>query len=199
MQRPDTHSKLPGQRLWRKGERAKISIFQTFRSTFEEGDARVAATTPNTQDQAQSARSRARRDGVDDATLRRHIETDLNTLLNTIQLGSALDLSDVPHVQSSIINYGVRCLAGVSIGELDTPRMRDTIRRSLIDHEPRLIPGTIEVGVLEAETNDSTKQRLAISVSAELTGDPVDLALNFDAEIDVSAGKLKMSNLRVQS
>jgi len=40
---------------------------------------------------------------------------------------------------------------------------------------------------------------IAISVSAELMGDPVDVPLDFEAEVDLGAGKLNMSRLQVQS
>ena len=75
--------------------------------------------------------------------------------------------------------------------------IKDTIRQSLIDHEPRLVRESIDVQVIEIE--DDVRQRLAISVSAELTGDPVDIPLDFDAEVDVSVGKLRMSHLKVQA
>jgi type VI secretion system protein ImpF len=39
---------------------------------------------------------------------------------------------------------------------------------------------------------------MAITVSAEMIGDPVDVPLDFDAEVDLGAGKLHMSKLRVQ-
>ena len=107
-----------------------------------------------------------------------------------------MPLDDTPHVEKSIINYGFRDLSGISLSEIKRPTMIAAIRQSLIDHEPRLVRESIEVKVGQAEGD--SKQRLSISVAAELMGDPVDIPLDFDAEIDVGAGKLKMSKLRVQ-
>ena len=185
-----------GQRLWRKGERAKVSILQVFRESHFEHDARKGNAGPITGESKISNRSQQRREGVSEQKLRRHIEADLAALLNTIHLGSSVELSDTPYVEKSIVNYGFRDLSGISVGEIKTPAIIATIKQSLMDHEPRLVRGSIEVSV--AQTEGDNKQRLAISVSAELMGDPVDIPLDFDAEVDMGAGKLKMSKLRVQ-
>ena len=184
-----------GQRVWRKGERAKVSIFQTFRNAFYEGDSR--RPNPVAGGEAEiSARSRQRREGVSERTMRDHLEADLNALLNTIQLASSVPLDDVPHVQASIANFGFRDLSSVPLAEINTHGIKDTIRQSLINHEPRLVPESIGIDVREIEGD--TRQRLSISVSAELMGDPVDIPLDFDAEVDIAVGKLRMSKLRVQ-
>ena len=185
-----------GQRLWRKGERAKVSILQVFREAHFEHDARKGNAGVVAGESQVSNRSQQRRDGISEQQLRRHLEADLAALLNTIHLGSSVPLDDTPHVEKSIINYGFRDLSGISLSEIKRPTMIAAIRQSLIDHEPRLVRESIEVKVGQAEGD--SKQRLSISVAAELMGDPVDIPLDFDAEIDVGAGKLKMSKLRVQ-
>ena len=189
-------SSQTGDRLWRKGDRAKVSIMQVFRESHFEHDARKVNVATASGEVQVSKRSQQRRDGVSETQLRAHLEADLNALLNTIQLGSTIDLDDVPHMRKSILNYGFRDLSGISVAEINTPRMIETIRQSLIDFEPRLLRESIDVRVMHAEGN--SKQRLSISVAAELMGDPVDIPLDFDAEVDMGAGKLKMSKLRVQ-
>ena len=194
MQNPLSDKRAPGPRLWRKGERAKVSILQVFRNSFESGDAQIGSDANHTD---ASPRSLQRRDGINEETLRKHLQTDLNALLNTIELGSTSDLSDFPYVNASIVNYGFRDLSNVSVAEINTPRIKENIRASLINHEPRLIRESIQVDVIEPEGDN--RQRLSISVSAELMGDPVDIPLDFDAEVDMSAGTLKMSKLRMQA
>jgi type VI secretion system protein ImpF len=185
-----------GQRLWRKGDRAKISVMQVFRESYFEHDARKANASSGSGEVQISKRSQQRREGVSETQLRAHLEADLNALLNTIQLGSTVDLEDTPHVSQSIVNYGFRDLSGISLAEINTSKMIDTIRQSLLDYEPRLVGESVEVTVTGSEGD--TRQRLSISVSAELMGDPVDIPLDFDAEVDLGAGKLRMSKLRVQ-
>lgn len=190
MQNAPTDKRLAARRIWRKGERAKVSILQVFRNSFEAGDAQGSTLT-------KGPRSLQRRDGLDEATLRAYLETDLNALLNTVELGSTVDLRDVPHVAASIVNYGFGDLSSVAAADINSPRIKETIRKSLINHEPRLVRDSIEVTVVEPDGDN--RQRLSISVSAELMGDPIDIPLDFDAEVDMAAGKMKMSKLRIQA
>lgn len=116
--------------------------------------------------------------------------------MNTIQLDSAVALDDVPHVKASVINYGFRDLSDVTAHDLNSLAVVKSIRQSLLDHEPRIVPESLEVDV--AERPAGGRNRLAVSVSAELMGDPVDIPIQFDAEVDLGVGKLHMSNLRMQ-
>lgn len=190
MQNAPTDKRLAARRIWRKGERAKVSILQVFRNSFEAGDAKGGTSDAG-------PRSLQRRDGLDEATLRSYLETDLNALLNTVELGSVVDLQDLPHVAASVANYGFGDLSSVATADINSPRIKETIRKSLINHEPRLVRDSIEVTVVEPDGDN--RQRLSISVSAELMGDPIDIPLDFDAEVDMAAGKMKMSKLRMQA
>ncbi len=192
----DHNDSGPSRRKWRTGERSKVSIMQIFRSAFHAHDAKRASQRIDGTDTEITQRSRQRRDGMSETDLRSHLQSDLNALLNTIRLDSVVDLQEAPHVAASILNYGFCDLSGIGAAELKTRKFTDSIRQSLIDHEPRIVPASLEVKVVDAEANSN--QRLSISVFAELMGDPVDIPLNFDAEVDLGAGKMKMSKLRVQ-
>ena len=186
-------------RVWRKEDRAKVSIMQIFRTHFDERRKRRHAE--RTQDKKEDGETTVTRqidfrDGVDELQLRRHIEADLNALMNTIRLDAASPLDDAPHVAASILNYGFRDLSSVTLRDLHSASIRDSIRQSLINYEPRLVPETIEVQVKKGE--GSNDQRMELYVTADLMGDPVDIPLDFDAEVDLGAGKMRMHNLRVQ-
>lgn len=194
----DENPPASARRHWRNEDRAKVSIMQVFRASFHDHDARRARTRTEDGDVQITGRSRVRREGVSEDQLRLHLEADLNALLNTIRLDAAVPLDDVPHVQRSILNYGFRDLSSVSAAELAHPRIVDSIRQSLLDHEPRLVPGTLEIKIRNGSGVDDRHQRLSIMVQAELMGDPVDVPLDFDADVDLGAGKLRMSKLRVR-
>ena len=198
MTRPDTETDTSGQgrRLWRQDERAKTSIMQVFRASFAENDARRNRERNEDGSVDVTSSRRQRREGISQDQLREHLEADLTALLNTIRLDAAISLDDAPYVARSILNYGFRDLSNIGAAELNTPAIIASIRQSLIDHEPRFIRDSIEVTVREGK--DMSNQRLSIVVAAELMGDPVDIPLDFDAEVDLGAGKLLMSKLRVQ-
>ena len=67
------------------------------------------------------------------------------------------------------------------------------LRDALLRHEPRLIARSVDVKLREA-FNDVT-QRISFQVTAEMACRPVDIPLEFVAEIDVGSGKVKLSNL----
>ena len=182
---------------WKKGERSKVSLMQVFRSSYMEKDAEKGRVDGGDDGVEVSSRSKARREGVGEARLREHIQADLTALLNTTRLDSVVDLDDVPHVRSSILNYGCRDLGGLGITGIKRSEITQSIRQSLIDYEPRLVPDTIKIK-LENATGDA-RQFLKFSITADLMGDPVDIPMDFTADVDLGAGKLKLGQLRMQS
>lgn len=184
-------------RAWRPSDRSKVTLMQVFRQAHAERDARARADTAPGADIEVSARSQQRRIGMTEDALRTSLQIDLDALMNTVQLGSCVPLDDHPHVRRSIVNYGFRDLSSVSLQELRTADVVGSIRQSLLDHEPRFIPETLEVTLVGEASNP--EDRLSIRIEAELMGDPVDVAVDFDAEIDLGAGKLRMSGLRVHA
>lgn len=182
-------------RVWRKEDRAKVSIMQIFRS-YHRDRRRRAQVTQKEDGETTVTRRIDFREGVNEDGLRHHIEADLNALMNTIRLDAAQPLDGYPHVAKSILNYGFRDLSSVTLRELNSESIRNSIRQSLIDYEPRLVPGSIEVSVKQGEGRND--QRMELFVSADLMGDPVDIPMDFDAEVDLGAGKMRMSKLRVQ-
>lgn len=185
------------RRLMRKGDRSRVSLLQIFRAAHRERDAKLDQRQDASGDTTISSRSKMRRDGVDETTLKAHVQADLGALMNTIQLGAAVDLTDAPHVERSVLNYGFRDLSDITARDLNSSSVVASIRRSLLDHEPRIVPETLDVQV--ADRSGNTQHRLEISVTAELMSDPVDVPVSFEAEVDLGAGKLRMRSLRVMS
>ena len=183
-------------RNWRRGDRSKISVMHVFRAAFYDHDAKKENEKSADGSSQISRRSKQRRHGVSEDNLKAHLQADLNALLNTIRLDAVVDLEDAPYVARSVANYGFQDLSNVTTADLSDTALINSIRQSLLDHEPRLIPETVEVRV--ADKTEDVHQRLSIAVSAELMGDPVDIPVDFSAEVDLGAGKLRMSDLKVQ-
>jgi type VI secretion system protein ImpF len=95
-----------------------------------------------------------------------------------------------------VLNYGFRDLSTVGVREIGSQEIVRSIRQSLLDHEPRLVPETVEVTLDKAEGD--ARQFLSFSIKADLMGDPVDIPMDFTADVDLGAGKLRMSKLRIQ-
>lgn len=193
----DTHTSKKDGRLWRREDRAKVSIMQVFRASYQAHDAKRTSASLGSEQGELSERARMRREGVSEDEMRRLLQDDLASLMNTVRLDAATPLEDADHVARSIINYGFQDLSSIAAKDLNTPNVVASIRQSLIDHEPRLLPESIEVKVIRAD--GGTNQRLSLHVEAEMMGDPVDVPLNFDADVDLGAGKMTMSKLRITS
>ncbi|MFN4098625.1 MAG: type VI secretion system baseplate subunit TssE [Pararhodobacter sp.] len=167
-----------------------MPLLQVFRMTAEQGDSRRA---PQRQDDS-GARVltgiRSLGGGTDERALRTALSIDLGNLLNSINLSSSLDLSAYPAVRRSVLNYGIDDLISLTTGSTALSDVAEALRQALLAHEPRLVPGTLTV--TRRDTAEETDQRIAFQVVAELRCRPVDLPLEFVAEIDVGSGKLDL-------
>lgn len=168
-----------------------------FRSAFHEKDSERESARQSEDGTQVSGRSKARREGVGEETLKVHLQADLTALLHTTRLDAVVDLEDLPHMRSSVVNYGFRDLSRVGLKEIGSQDVVRSIRQSLIDHEPRLVPESIEV-TLDGASGDA-RQFLSFSIKADLMGDPVDIPMDFTADVDLGAGKLRLSKLRMQT
>ena len=102
-----------------------------------------------TDDQPQSLNeSRAQR-VIDIARLREIIQRDLSYLLNTDNLGSALDHEVYPNVARSTLNYGIAPSAGEHSTTMQVKAMRKSIAEAIEAFEPRIIRGTTLVQLRE--------------------------------------------------
>lgn len=90
-----------------------------------------------------------------EASLRATVRRELAWLLNTTNLNAAVDLSAYPHVQSSVLNYGVPDLAGKSITRRVLLQRAREIRKAIRQFEPRFDEATLRVDVSERVERDN--------------------------------------------
>lgn len=178
-------------------DRKQVSLMHVFRSAAERGDSQDGKANYRDGDREITTRSKERREGTTEESLRRHLSNDLASLMNTISLDAVEDLSDYPYIQKSIVNFGFGDLSSLSDKGYAASEMSRFIRDTLIRHEPRLIPSTIEINV--NKDAQSVTQRLTFDIAADMVASPVDVPLDFVAEVDMGAGKIQMTKLRVQT
>lgn len=192
-----SRNSLDADQIGAQRDRKQVSLMHVFRSAVERGDSRDGRTTYRDGDREVTQRSKERREGTDEETLRRHLSNDMASLMNTIALDAIVDLDGAPYVRNSIINFGFSDLSMMSQSQFAATDVAKFIRETLIRHEPRLIAGTIDISVnIEAQ---SVSQRLTFDISAEMVATPVDVPLSFMAEVDMGAGKMQMTRLKVQT
>lgn len=174
-------------------KRLQIPIMYAFREAHKAKDAQVDSNTFVGGDRVLSERAAMRRRGANEQQLKANLEVDLVRLANTINMAAVVDLEDLEYVQKSVLNYGVVDLSNMTTDDFKLLRVPRQLREALLNHEPRFVPETMDVTL--REEIDEENQTIAFDVAAEMACKPVDIPLEFVAEIDVGSGKFKFNNV----
>ena len=175
----------------------QVPLMLAFREAFREGDAAKRIEERVAGERLVSARGSLKRRGADEVLLKRDLAIDLLSLVNTIDLGSAVDLSDLDRVKRSILNYGLPDLSALTSLESGVENVGDYLKEALLAHEPRLRPESIHVEKT-GEVNDET-HRVSFAVSAEMACSPLDLPTEFVAEVDMGSGNIRLTRLPIST
>jgi type VI secretion system protein ImpF len=105
--------------------------------------------------------------------LRRSVLRDLNWLFNASQFMRAEALEPWPQVGNSVLNYG----------------LERTLRRAIIDFEPRILPDSISVKAeLERDSLDHHNV-LSLKIEGLLWAQPVPIELLLRTKLDLESGQ----------
>jgi type VI secretion system protein ImpF len=122
--------------------------------------------------------------------LKQSVLRDLAWLLNTEYLEAAYSLDAYPDVRSSVLNYGIPSIVGLTITDLtDTMRggLAKTLRDAIVRFEPRLDPDSIVVRT-HADKEQMDGRTLTFEVEAELIAEPAPLRLLLTSIVDLESG-----------
>ena len=165
-----------------------------FRESFRQRDAEKMIENVNAAgERVLSGRRSSPRSAVAEAALRLELAEDISQLLNTVNLASAQDLSEAPQVRRSILNYGVPDLASITSDSLGSQSIAAELKALLENFESRLVPGTLNVR--SEAVGDDASGLVRFHVNAEMYSTPVDVAVEFVAEVETESGKVKVSKL----
>lgn len=180
----------------RDGGYFQVSLMNVFRQAAQKHDAREKDVAVTEEGRVLSSRTIERRDGASQSTLREHLSQDLANLMGTIHLEAAVDLTGLDWVKKSILNYGMQDMNCYSTDHFRDPAVIKGLRAALLAHEPRLVPQSL---IIRLRTdNAGADQRIAFDIRAEMSARPVDVPLEFVAEIKSGGGKVALSNLVVR-
>lgn len=120
--------------------------------------------------------------------LREAVLRDLSWLLNTAQRLGPDDREAAPEVYTSVLNYGVPDLTGVTSGGLDIGALEKTLTRAIRAFEPRIIPGTLKI-VASVNESEMSGNALVFEVRGDLWAQPVPEPLYMKTEVDLETGQ----------
>jgi type VI secretion system protein ImpF len=123
--------------------------------------------------------------------LRAAVLRDLGWLFNASGIDDVVDLAPFPEVRRSVVNFGLRSLAGRAVTSIDPLDVARRIRDAIRFFEPRLS------GVrVTPETSDRGELGVTISflVEAELWGQPMAQQLSLRTSIDTDTGDVVVAD-----
>ncbi|MCU0715310.1 MAG: type VI secretion system baseplate subunit TssE [Pirellula sp.] len=124
--------------------------------------------------------------------LRECVLRDLGWLLNTENHEAVEDLSDYPKVASSVINYGIPTLSGLTASGLDLKKLEGDVRSAIIHFEPRILKDSLFVRALNSSDLMSRKT-LSFEIQGELWAQPVPLKMYLRTELDLETGAVSIA------
>ena len=128
--------------------------------------------------------------------LRQAVLRDLAWLFNTTRLEEGtLDLSGLPSVRRSVINFGLPPLAGRAASSMDVAALERAVRQAILDYEPRIIGETLQVTALLEPRSIDHHNVIGVEIRSELWAQPVPLELLVRTEIDLETGKVQIADL----
>jgi type VI secretion system protein ImpF len=118
---------------------------------------------------------------------------DLQWLLNSRRWWPT-DLELLDEIPTSILNYGVPDTSTYSwVASEDQRKVCSVIENVIKRFEPRLVPRTVKVALVERDGVDDFSVRMRIE--AVLAVDPFTEAVSFDTDLDVDTGDFQMKSV----
>lgn len=125
--------------------------------------------------------------------LRECVLRDLTWLLNTGRLSQTDDLEEYPEAARSVINFGMRDLAGTVLSSADVLEIERELREVIVDFEPRIRPETLKVRV-KVRDDAMSHNAMTFQIEGELWGQPLPQRLFLKTEVDLETGRVSVSD-----
>ncbi|WP_249167030.1 type VI secretion system baseplate subunit TssE [Bradyrhizobium sp. JYMT SZCCT0428] len=129
---------------------------------------------------------------ITEPALRREVARDLDSLLNTIEMASTIDMGLTPYVRKSILNFGIPDLTRRSIDEAGVDDIPEELKIAILNYEPRLAAASLQI---ERDNSvDAAELKVRFVVRAELICHPVHVPVEFVADV-IDTGKIVINRV----
>jgi type VI secretion system protein ImpF len=125
--------------------------------------------------------------------VRREVARDLEALMNTVALESAEDLTEFEFVRKSILNFGLPDLVHRTIDDGSVNDVKTEIETVLTTFEPRLVRDTVHA--THDVAVEATELKVRFLVHADLRCVPVDVPVEFVADMDLDGNAFQINRL----
>jgi type VI secretion system protein ImpF len=142
-------------------------------------------------DEPENLKETRERRVIDMRRLREIIQRDLSWLLNTTSKDDIWSRETMPHVMRSTLNYGVIEIAGRRAQQAHVRELEGMIREAIQVFEPRIMPGTLSVRLVERENRN--RATLSFDIRGEIWAQPLPLEIYMRTELDVASGDMTVA------
>ncbi len=130
---------------------------------------------------------------IDIRQLRDIIQRDLSWLLNTSDSNTMVDAEKYPNASQSVINYGIREVAGDYSTTERAEMIRESITTAIQAFEPRIHPGSVDVQLRVG--HDDRTSIVTYDIHADMWAQPMPMELYLRSEVDVTTGELALERI----
>ena len=127
---------------------------------------------------------------IDISRLREIMQRDLSWLLNTSNIQSTFDAEAFPNVAVSVLNYGLREVAGEHSSQERAELIRRSIEQAIAVFEPRIIEGSVDVSLHPDETGG--EMTVSLDIRADMWAEPLPLELYLRSQVDLTTGEVEV-------
>jgi type VI secretion system protein ImpF len=136
---------------------------------------------------------------VSKSRLRQSVLRDLAWLFNATRLEAVADLTTLPAVRRSVVNFGLPALSGRTASSLDVTDLARAVREAILTYEPRILPATLQVRTLLDAGALDHHNVIGVEIRGELWAQPVPLEFLVRTEFDLETGNVQVSDLAPSS
>lgn len=124
--------------------------------------------------------------------IREGVLRDLTWLLNAVHLEADVDLSPYPEVKTSVLNYGIPDLSGLTVTRANAAIMHKAVRQAIATFEPRIFSQNLKIRVT---TNPEVMSRKALLflIEGQMWAQPIPQNLHLRTDVDLETGRLKVT------
>ena len=124
-------------------------------------------------------------------SLRQYVDAvrrDLRWLLNSSCHSNDESIYNYPEVASSVLNYGIPDLCGMTATGIDTDQLYEALRQAILTFEPRIQREGLSVQVI-ANVDEMSANAIGFEIESEVWAQPAPEFFYVKTEVDLESGQ----------
>jgi type VI secretion system protein ImpF len=127
---------------------------------------------------------------IDIRRLREIVQRDLSWLLNTGNADGWIDAKRYPLASRSVLNYGIRDVAGDFAAKDRAQMIRKSIAQAIETFEPRIRKGSAHVEMRSENVSRTTI--ISFDIRADMWAEPIPIELYLRSSVDITTGQVSL-------